>query len=158
MGLKTKGECVTACRDQALLSSLANKTVSGSHGSRRQDWKRKKAANCGYCVPCLFRRASLHVANLDSGKDYGFDVCADELTADSDRSSADDLRALASALRHFESDVQIRRGIASVACVQPIDDYVSLVQRGLAEVRSWIAETGSSRLRKTTGVGDGKHA
>ena len=158
LGLKTKGECVAACRDQVLLSSLAEKTVSCSHGSRRQDWKRKKAANCGYCVPCLFRRASLHAAKLDSGKDYGFDVCADELTVDSDLTSADDLRALVSALHHLDSDVQIRRGITSVARVQPIDDYVSLVQRGLAEVRNWISSKGSSRLRKATGVGDRKHA
>lgn len=68
--LKTKGECVTQCRDLELLSSLVALTVSCSHGTRRQDWVRKKATNCGYCVPCLFRRASLHAANLDSGKDY----------------------------------------------------------------------------------------
>src|SRR5262249_4463756 len=89
LGLRTKGEWVIACRDQALLRSLAAKTVSCSHGSRRQDWKRKKAANCGYCVPCMFRRAALHAAKLDSGKDYGIDVCANELTVDSDRTSAD---------------------------------------------------------------------
>jgi hypothetical protein len=109
--LKTKGECVTGCRDQALLSSLVLKTVSCSHGTRRQEWKRKKATNCGYYIPCLFRRASLHAAKLDSGKDYGIDVCSDELTVDSDRTSADDLRALTSALRHFGNEAQIRKGI-----------------------------------------------
>src|SRR6266481_642419 len=142
LGLKTKGECITGCLDQALLSSIAAKTVSCSHGSRRQDWKRKKAANCGYCIPCLFRRAALHAEKLDSGKDYGVDVCTDELTVDSDRTSADDLRALTSGLRHFENDTQIRRAITSVARVQPIEDYVGLVRRGLAEVRSWIESKG----------------
>jgi hypothetical protein len=158
LGLRTKGECVIACRDQALLRSIAAKTVSCSHGSRRQDWKRKKAANCGYCVPCMFRRAALHAAKLDSGKDYGIDVCANELTVDSDRTSADDLRALASGLRHFTNDVQIRKGITSVARVQSIDDYVALVQRGLTEMRNWIGDKGSTKLRAAAGISDGEHA
>lgn len=157
LGLKTKGECVTGCRDQALLSSLVSKTVSCSHGSRRQNWKRRKTSNCGYCIPCLFRRASLHAAKLDSGKDYGIDVCSNELTVDSGQNSADDLRALTSALRHFHSDAEIRKGIASVARVQPIEDYVRLVQRGLAEMRGWIQSKGSSKLRKAAGI-DGGHA
>jgi len=64
----------------------------------RQDWKRKSATNCGYCVPCLSRRASLHAAKLDFGKQYGIDVCSDELTINSDRTSADDLRAVTNGL------------------------------------------------------------
>jgi hypothetical protein len=158
IGLKTKGECISGCLDQALLSSIAAKTVSCSHGSRRQDWKRKKATNCGYCIPCLFRRAALHTAKLDSGKDYGVDVCANELTVDSDRTSADDLRALTSGLRHFENDARIRKAITSVARVQPIEDYVGLVRRGLAEARSWIASKGSAKLRQAAGISFKKNA
>lgn len=158
LGLKTKGECVIGCRDQALLRSLAPKTVSCSHGTRRQEWKRKGAANCGYCIPCLFRRAALHAATLDSGKDYGIDVCSDELTVDSDRTSADDLRALTSALRHFGNDVQIRKGITSVARVRPVEDYVDLVRRGFAEMRSWIRAKGSVKLRKAAAVVNGARA
>jgi 7-cyano-7-deazaguanine synthase in queuosine biosynthesis len=156
--LRTKGECVTQCRDLTLLSSLVSLTVSCSHGTRRQDWARKKATNCGYCVPCLFRRASLHAANLDSGDDYGIDVCADELTVESEGISADDLRAVASGLNHFNTDSSIRRAITSVALVQPIGDYVSLVRRGLDELRRWIADKGSIKLRKAAGISDGRHA
>lgn len=156
--LKTKGECVTQCRDLELLSGLVSLTVSCSHGSRRQNWARKKATNCGYCVPCLFRRAALHAANLDSGKDYGIDVCADELMVDSEGISADDLRAVTSGLRHFDTDASIRKAITSVALVQPINEYVDLVQRGLNELRSWIADKGSTKLRKAVGISDGKHA
>jgi len=158
LGLKTKGECVTTCRDQALLASLAAKTVSCSHGTRRRDWKRKKATNCGYCVPCMFRRAALHAATIDAGKDYGIDVCANELTVDSDHESADDLRALISALRRFTNDGEIRKAITSVAVVQPINDYVGLVRRGLTEARNWITDKGSAKLRKAAGIGSSKDA
>lgn len=158
LALKTKGECVTQCSDPELLSILASKTVSCSHASRRQDWRRKKATNCGYCVPCLFRRASLHAAELDSGKDYGIDVCADELTVDSAGVSADDLRAVTSGLRRFNIDANIRKAITSVALVQPIGDYVDLVRRGLTEVRTWIADKGSASLRTAAGILGGGHA
>jgi 7-cyano-7-deazaguanine synthase in queuosine biosynthesis len=158
LGLKTKGECVTECGDLKLLANLASLTVSCSHATRRQDWKRKKATNCGYCVPCLFRRASLHAAKLDSGQDYGIDVCADELTVESGGTSADDLRAVTSGLRRFNTDTNIRKAITSVALVQPITAYVDLVRRGLKELRNWIAENGSASLRSAAGILDNEHA
>jgi hypothetical protein len=156
--LKTKGECVSQCAKLSLLASLTSRTVSCSHGSRRQDWKRKSATNCGYCVPCLFRRASLHVKKLDSGKEYGIDVCADELKTNSDRISADDLRAVTIGLRHFSTEASIRKAIISVARVEPLGGYVDLVNRGLNELRRWIADKGSVSLRTAAGVVEDGHA
>jgi 7-cyano-7-deazaguanine synthase in queuosine biosynthesis len=156
--LKTKGECVSQCVDFNLLTSLTSRTVSCSHGSRRQDWKRKSATNCGYCVPCLFRRASLHVKKLDSGKEYGIDVCADEIKTDSDRISADDLRAVTIGLRHFGTDASVRKAIVSVARVDPLDGYVNLVNRGLDELRTWISDKGSISLRTAAGLVKDGHA
>lgn len=152
LGLKTKGECVARSSDPKLVGALASRTVSCSHGSRKQDWRRKSAKNCGYCVPCLFRRASLHAAGLDSGKDYGIDVCADELKVNSERVSADDLRAVISGLQRYNDPQSIRKAITGVAVVQPIDDYVNLVRRGLDELRVWIADKGSLALRTDAGV------
>jgi len=156
--LKTKGECVIRCGDLSLLTGLASRTVSCSHASRRQDWKRKSATNCGYCLPCLFRRASLHATKLDSGKQYGIDVCSDELTVNSDRASADDLRAVTNGLRHFNTDASVRKAIMSVARVEPLDGYVNLVHRGLNELRSWIADKGSISLRTAAGMLEDGHA
>ncbi len=158
LALKTKGECVAQCLNPELLKSLIPRTVSCSHATRRQDWKRKSAANCGYCVPCLFRRASAHAAGIDSGKDYGIDVCSDELTIDSPARSADDLRAVTSGLRRFSTDESIRKTITGVAHVESLDAYVKLVRRGLSEVRTWIQDKGSPSLCTAAGVVKGKHA
>jgi len=158
MELKTKGQCVMECRNLSFLSALASKTVSCSHGTRRQEWKRKNTANCGYCVPCLFRRASLHTAQLDSGKEYGIDVCSDELTVTSHLISADDIRALTSGLRQFTTDAHIRRAITAVARVEPLDEYLALVNRGLAEIRAWIHDRGSASLREAAGIRKTRHA
>jgi hypothetical protein len=156
--LKTKTECVTECHDLSLLSALASKSVSCSHGTRRQEWKRKTVANCGYCIPCLFRRAALHAVKLDVGKEYGFDVCADELTMASDLDSSEDLRALISGLRGLNTEADIRRAITTVATVEPLKSYVALVKRGLAQIWVWIDEKGSASLRKAAGFQKTDHA
>jgi 7-cyano-7-deazaguanine synthase in queuosine biosynthesis len=162
--LKTKGECVTGCGNLSLLGALTSKTVSCSHSTRRQLWKRRNAANCGYCVPCLFRRAALHTAKLDNGMEYGIDVCADELTVSSNFTSGDDIRALTSWLRQFntnneiQTDNEIRRAITTVANVEPLEDYVALVNRGLSQIRAWIREKGSDSLREAAGIHETDHA
>jgi len=101
---------------------------------------------------------AVHSAGLDSGKEYGIDVCSDELTIDSDGIRADDLRAVTSGLRHFDSDASIRKAITGVATAEPREAYVNLVQRGLGELRNWIADKGSVSLRTAAGIQESSHA
>ena len=138
--LKTKAECVADCRNPVLLAALAPKSVSCSHGTRRRHWTRKSAANCGYCVPCLLRRVSLHAASLDSGADYGIDVGTSEVN--SDRATGDDLRALIDALSTYSSEAAIRRAITNVARIEPLDGYVAMVRRGFQQIAGWRAAKG----------------
>lgn len=56
--------------DPALIN-LVRRSVSCSHPSRFQD---EGVRHCGYCVPCLYRRAAMMVCGLDRGNDYAFDV------------------------------------------------------------------------------------
>ena len=95
---------------------------------------------------------------LDIGKEYGIDVCADELTVTSDLASSEDLRALISGLRRFNTEADIRRAITTVANVEPLESYVALVKRGLAQIRTWISEKGSVSLRKAAGIHETDHA
>jgi 7-cyano-7-deazaguanine synthase in queuosine biosynthesis len=144
--LKTKGECVSACSDAALLLELADGSVSCSHASRRQDWVRKSATNCGYCVPCLFRRAAMYRAGCDSGLKYGIDVLADEMTVDDPRESANDLRALVDFLRHTPTHSSLRKKIVAIAPVDDLEAHVSMACRGFAEVKQWLE---SSKIMKS---------
>jgi hypothetical protein len=36
-----------------------------------------RAGNCGYCYPCMIRRAALHAAGIDSPSGYPYDIAAD---------------------------------------------------------------------------------
>lgn len=150
--LKTKGECLTECLNPALLQAIASRSVSCSHAARRQHWVRRGANNCGYCVPCLFRRAALHRAGYDDGNSYGFDVCRDELTPAFDGESANDLRALVAFLSGNKSDVELSYEAAMIAPTRDLGARAEMLMRGFNEVRDLFRAKGSSNLQKLAGV------
>ena len=96
--------------------------------------------------------------NLDSGLDYGIDVCADELTSDALEASAEDLRALANGLRQLQSPAEIRRALTSVASLDNVDDYAAMVSRGFEQIRDWLRETASPKLCEAAGLVKVGHA
>jgi len=53
------------------LIPLVTRSVSCSHPSRYHD---EGVRHCGYCVPCLYRRAAMMVCGLDRDWDYAYDV------------------------------------------------------------------------------------
>lgn len=150
--LKTKGECATQCLNRALLESVYESSVSCSHGTRKQNWVRRGANNCGYCVPCMYRRAALHSAGLDDGLKYGFDVCAGELPIDDERESADDLRAMLDAVSRRRGAREIESEIRAAAPVPGAAEYAATVARGMDEVRALIRDKGAPAIRKAAGV------
>lgn len=54
----TKGEMVEACMDKAFLLSIADKSISCSSPAKLR-WSGQAQGHCGYCLPCLIRRASI---------------------------------------------------------------------------------------------------
>ena len=65
---KTKGEMITECSNAAKLEKMVSDTVSCSHWKRNRRLKNKK--QCGTCVPCLIRRASLLRGALTESSSY----------------------------------------------------------------------------------------
>jgi len=55
---KTKGEMVANCANPALLEKLAPLSLSCSSATKAR-WAKKPQGHCGYCLPCLIRRAAL---------------------------------------------------------------------------------------------------
>jgi 7-cyano-7-deazaguanine synthase in queuosine biosynthesis len=149
-GLMTKGECVAECKNKNLLARLADISVSCSHSSRHQYWVRTTAKNCGYCVPCICRRAALFKAGLDNGQGYGRDIIAGELTVADQIESANDLRAVTDFLDNSPSEAVLRKRILAVARFPDIDAHAKLVLRGIAELKAFLNS-------KATKVASHKH-
>ena len=74
--LMTKGEILATCQDQQTLRRLAGATLSCAHPEAAR-WVQEEQTNCGYCFPCLIRRASMHHVGLDRASRYTYDVLAD---------------------------------------------------------------------------------
>ena len=66
----TKGEMLRGCADQQLLRERFRATMSCAHpGVGRYD-KKSARDHCGYCLPCLIRRASLLAAGMAQREKY----------------------------------------------------------------------------------------
>jgi hypothetical protein len=55
---KTKGEMVAGCSNRSLLKTTVPKTLSCASPTKGR-WQGHGTQHCGYCLPCLIRRASL---------------------------------------------------------------------------------------------------
>lgn len=72
-GLQTKGEMVRQCADQEILASYAQHTMSCSSPAKvrfAKEESQRQPKHCGYCVPCLIRRASLLAGGLADATPY----------------------------------------------------------------------------------------
>jgi 7-cyano-7-deazaguanine synthase in queuosine biosynthesis len=137
LALKTKGECITTCAEQLLLKSCVGLSVSCSHPTRKQNWHRKSAKNCGYCVPCLVRRAALYNAAWDDGTDYGIDVLTEKIPDDAD--TGNDFRAVRSFLDERKTLADLILEIRAVAPIDDADEYAAMAMRGFDELRRLIS-------------------
>lgn len=59
---KTKGEMVAGCANGVLLQRVAPDSLSCSSPTKGR-WQKRRAGHCGYCLPCLIRRAALGTAD-----------------------------------------------------------------------------------------------
>lgn len=140
----TKGEMLAASHDQKTLFHLAPTTLSCAHPEAPRYAKRAQG-NCGYCFPCLIRRAALHHVGLDDPGDYAFDALNedDEMVA----ARGADLRALVRSLNRSAREVDVLRNGPVPAA--DIPDFAGVFARGRTEIIAWLrAATTSTTLRR----------
>lgn len=152
--LKTKGECVTECANRQLLTSVIDRTVSCSHGTRKQNWVRRSSQvkNCGYCVPCIIRRASLHTLNLDKAHLHGIDVCRGELAYDDQKSSSNDLRAVINTLTAEKNESDFKGDIIGIAPTDQLSERAQLLVRGFDEIKTLFRDKSEREVLISLGL------
>lgn len=135
--LRTKGEMLQKCADQATLAQIAAKTVSCGK------WKRT-GRQCGKCVPCIIRRASFHAAGMRDLTPYEPDN--QNLAAVLPRKEdADDLMALALAANRLAT-TDIARWVGRTGPL-PRDTnmrqaLLDVAHRGMSEVKDYLTSLG----------------
>ncbi len=130
---KTKGQMAHQCSNKQLLTEVVESTVSCSH------WKRTNQ-QCGVCVPCIIRRASLHAGGINRDAGYTFQSLA-KVMDEIDR--RDDLIALRIAIAQ-KSTLKIGTWIAKSGPlpVAAFNNFKQVFMEGLNEVENYLLSEG----------------
>lgn len=136
---KTKGEMLAEVRDLDTLRLTAPLTMSCSHPEAGRYLGFNPGNHCGYCVPCIIRRAAMEHAKVADAV-YNVDVRTDppDYRGDSGR----DIRAFEMALARF-SGSRLPDSIASVLSTGPLPpaevaEFAQVYRRGMEEVGHFL--------------------
>lgn len=147
--LKTKGEMLVENKNISLIEELATKTLSCSHGGGHTRGWARKSFNCGYCIPCTIRRASIHKfkQTLDVGIDYGHDIGNGEVLLNTNNKKKLDLLALSYFLNRNLSLNELKREIRLMAKIDEVDEIADMLQRGYIEIQEYINAKADSNIK-----------
>jgi hypothetical protein len=140
---KTKGEMAKECANAALLTKLAPDSLSCSSPTKGR-WQGLGIEHCGYCLPCLIRRAALDRA-------WGAGVDVTTYTVPDLRANILDTReSVGKQVRSFQYAIERLRGQPELAIlfihkpgslsdeVARLDQLADVYRRGLDEVERLI--------------------
>lgn len=129
---KTKGEMLIECVDQDAIKKAVPLSVSCSH------WHREHI-QCGHCVPCLIRRASVHHAGFKSDTPYKTKRLKGLIK---EKVTRDDLQAVQTAIIRLKQTGNYRSWLRKSGPIPQDADMreklESTIKRGLAEVEAFI--------------------
>lgn len=140
---KTKGEMVAECTNQLVLSDFVAESLSCAHPTYGR-WQGRGTEHCGYCLPCLIRRAAVDAA-WGSGNDP-----TEYTVANLQAQPLDTNDATGQQVRSFQYAIErlrARPDIAKLLIHKPglladdrsrLDALADVYRRGLAEVAQLI--------------------
>jgi len=136
---QTKGEMLAATMNPALLAATAPLTMSCSHPEVGRYRGTTPGNHCGYCVPCVIRRAALMRAGLPHDV-YDVDILQHPPALGSE--TAADVRAFEMAVARFRGMSQTAQ-VSAVLSTGPIPNdeisgYADVYARGMTEVENLL--------------------
>ncbi len=135
---RTKGEMLAACANQEALDKGLAATMSCAHpGAGRFGGARNPNQHCGYCLPCLIRRAAIaHRAPDPTSYAY------EDLSVPLSPERGADLRSARLALDRYTRRPPALADVLSAGPLPATGDdlgaYVAVFRRGLDEVRLFL--------------------
>jgi hypothetical protein len=132
-----------------LLRTLLPYSISCAHPVASR-WLKDRQGNCGYCFPCLMRRAALHSVGWDDGREYLFDVMKQPEVLAS-RARGVNLRSLLYLVEEWRDQPQPQRLLWQTGPIPGGPEnkllLADLVERGLGELTRWLDDQGDSFLK-----------
>lgn len=135
---QTKGEMVARCRDGSFLRAEVGKSMSCSSPAKVR-YQRMSPRHCGYCVPCLIRRASLKAGlSVADPTEYAIsDLGSRRLRTD--RAEGEDVRSLQLLAKRVVDRPELARILVHkpgplIDSPDEVEAYGDVFRRGMHEV------------------------
>lgn len=139
---KTKGEMILECSNKEMIKSNFKTTVSCAHPDRSRWEGKKPGMSCGYCTPCIIRRAALEKANFKEN-DYVIDILKNPPPPTGKKGR--DLRAFKLSIERYKklSNISLISHVFSSGPIpfedkKELDGYLGVYVRGLKEVSDFL--------------------
>lgn len=149
---KTKGQVVSKCSNRKLLEKLFKTSISCAHPEAVR-WLKKPPGSCGYCFPCIIRRASLNTIGWDDASEYYFDICKEDNLLQ--ESKGNDLRAILIKISKNNSGTILKDVLRTASYEQMgtnLNRYTELQKEALVELRRLFEDKGSRKIKKYAGL------
>jgi len=131
----TKGAMLERCANRAALEQILPLTMSCSHPEAARWQGGSPHTHCGYCIPCIIRRAASFRAGITDAE-YDVDIVRERLDPRTQRGR--DIRAVSMALERFRQTPEVRAffDVISSGPIPPdeLPQYADVYRRGLSEV------------------------
>lgn len=138
---KTKGQMLKGCTDQKLLGEATPLTMSCAHPEGGRWEGTTPGTHCGYCYPCLIRRAATSAAGTQDAS-YSLDVLTE--TPDASKPKGRDFRALAMAVERYSGKAAktLMFDVLDSGPVAPeeIANYTQAYREGMDELSTYLAK------------------
>ena len=134
----TKGEMVSGCADGAFLRKVVSDSMSCSSPAKAR-YRKLSPRHCGYCVPCLIRRASLKAGlGVKDPTLYTVEDLRSKPLA-TDRVEGEHVRSFQLMVKRIEADpglakILVHKPGPLVDAPEEIPAYADVFRRGVLEV------------------------
>lgn len=136
---ETKGEMLSDCSNKKLLKQHLDETISCSSYTKARWKKGQSLSHCGYCTPCLIRRAAIPAAFGNDPTPYTLtDLAAHPL--DPKKAEAADVRSFQMMYQRLKQSPGLAKilvhktGSLADHPDKDVTQYASVFQRGISEV------------------------
>jgi 7-cyano-7-deazaguanine synthase in queuosine biosynthesis len=136
---KTKGEMARDCADPKFVEVTAKDTSSCSSPNKGR-WKKISAGHCGFCMPCLIRRASMKAAFGKDSTDYGLELKG---VLNSRQASGRHVRAFQIAFERLHNSKNYAAAAVRIPgplsdCEKDVPELTDVYIRGMEEVEDLL--------------------
>lgn len=135
---QTKGEMVANCKAPSVLKKLLPLSLSCSSPTKYR-WQGYAVIHCGYCLPCLIRRAAVHsgASFEDETKYYIDDLRANKLN--SLKAEGHQIRSFQLAMKRINKNPALVKVLIHKSGPLPkdadkLEKYAAVYQKGMAEI------------------------